>query len=184
MVPERIWDYPDEDDEDDEGVLIPSSDYDAFICGECLVQSPMLLKWAGSVGARMVIRTSSSGDWFVYAGGPVQPNAEEAEAKEEIAIGSTSEDAKVTVGGKRTFDQVEGDIQPRSTEEPPAKKSRLEAPVCCAPKPDPPIQALLDKIKAAKGPYMEGDGYQGSGDIFFTPGWRDMWCRCRDVREP
>jgi E3 ubiquitin-protein ligase UBR7 len=181
-VVEREWDFATEDDEDDDGVLIPSADYDAFVCGECLIQSPMLLKWAGSTKARMVVRTSSTGEWFVYAGGPVLPNVEEV-----VDPFLTGEDAKTALGEKRTFDQMEGVMmndQPRNAEEPPAKKSRTEASVCSAPKPDPPIQALLDKIKAAKGPYLEGEGYQGSGDIFFTLGWRDKWCRCKDVREP
>jgi E3 ubiquitin-protein ligase UBR7 len=180
---EHVWDYATEEDDDDDGALIPSSDYDSFVCGECLIQSPMLLKWAGSTKARLVVRTGSSGEWFVWAGGPVLPSKEEAEDEDPF---STGEDAKIVVGEKRTFDQMKGVLmngQPRNTEEPPTKKTRTEIPVCSAPKPDPPIQALLDRIKAAKGPYLEGEGYQGSGDIFFTPGWREKWCGCKDVRD-
>ncbi|KAG8766645.1 hypothetical protein FRC16_007613, partial [Serendipita sp. 398] len=47
----RFWDYEGDDDEDDDPsipkALIPASEYDAFVCGDCLLSSPMLLKWAG-----------------------------------------------------------------------------------------------------------------------------------------
>lgn len=193
---EKVWDYENSDDEEDDPsippALIPASDYDAFVCGECLVQSPMLLKWAGSKGARMVVRDDSQGEWYVYAGGKVPPTEkaeDESEAKEEANSG-TNVESSAAVGEKRTRDEMEGVLPAasvaRTSDEPPAKKARTETSTtvgCSAPvTPDPPIQALLEKIKAVKGPHMEGEGLHGAGDIFFTPGWRERWCRCRDVR--
>ncbi|KIM27837.1 hypothetical protein M408DRAFT_329775 [Serendipita vermifera MAFF 305830] len=191
--PEKVWDYADSDDEDDDPsippALIPASDYDAFVCGECLIQSPMLLKWAGSTGARMVVRDDTQGEWYVYAGGKVTGESE-AETKEEPMNTDSmqyNEGGRAVVGEKRTRDEMEAVVTgstSRTTEEPPAKKARTEAStsttVCIAPTPDAPIQALLDRIKAAKGPYMEGPGLHGAGDIFFTPEWRGKWCRCKD----
>ncbi|KAG8806003.1 hypothetical protein FRC17_005238, partial [Serendipita sp. 399] len=169
----RYWDFEGEDDDDEEDdpsipkALIPASEYDAFVCGDCLLSSPMLLKWAGSAGARMVVRSGSSSEWFIYAGGP--------QSKQEPESSPTDGE----IGQKRTREQVE---DPTPVEgEPPTKKPRLESTKeCLAPTPDPQIQELLDHIRAKGGAYLEGDGLHGAGDIFFTPGWRERWCRCKD----
>ncbi|CAG8671843.1 5890_t:CDS:2, partial [Acaulospora colombiana] len=177
---ERYWDYEDEEEEEDPSIpkaLISATDYDTFVCGECLVQSPMLLKWAGSAGARMVVRKSSSEPWYVYPEAP--PSQEPAEVKDEI-----KENGSAVSGQKRTYQEMEGTSQiadTRAEGEPATKKVRRDSETCSAPTPDPPIQALLDRIIAKKGPYLEGEGLQGSGDVFFTPGWRERWCRCKDL---
>lgn len=170
--PERFWDYEDDDDDDEDDpdippALIRASEYDAFICGECVVGNPMLRKWAGTPGVRMVIRHGKESSWIVYG---------DDETTEEDPSGATSVGE---VGQKRTRDQMEGTS---SEENRPSKKPKLGAPPsgCTAPTPDPPIQTLLDRI-AKGGPYVDGDGLQGGGDIFFTPGWRQRWCRCKDV---
>ncbi|CAG7848942.1 SubName: Full=Related to Protein mlo2 {ECO:0000313/EMBL:CCA71969.1} [Serendipita indica DSM 11827] len=167
----RYWDYEDEDDDDDPSIpkaLIPPADYDVFICGECVTASPMLLKWAGSDGARMVVRSSASEDWFVY------PRTLETKQEEE-----TSSTLDTKVGEKRTLDQMTGSSEGHP-HEPPAKKPRRDSAPCGAPTPDAAIRELLECIKLKKGPYLEGEGLQGAGDIFLTAGWRDRWCKCKE----
>ena len=169
----RYWDYEDEDDEDDPSIpkaLIPSADYDVFICGECVTTSPMLLKWAGSKNARMVVRSNASEDWFVY------PRSPEAQKEEE-----TSSTTDTKVGEKRTLEQMTGSSEGHA-DEPPAKKPRRDSTACNAPVPEAPIRELFERIKSKKGPYLEGEGLHSAGDIFLTAGWRDRWCRCKEVR--
>lgn len=175
---ERFWDYENEEDdeEDDPSIpkaLIPAADYDAFICGECLIQSPMLLKYAGSEGCRMVVR-EGGGNWFVWADGPLKADANEAktESKEE-----PSSAVSPSIGQKRTLEQMGAS----PTADGPTKKAKLETGACSAPIPHPKIQELVEHIKAKKGPYLEGPGMHGAGDIFFTPGWRERWCKCTQV---
>lgn len=186
---QKYWDYEDDDEEEDPSIpkaLLPASEYDSFICGDCLINSPMLLKWAGSDGARMVIRNANEGEWYIY---PTQPQG----AQQDNNSTSTTEGSK-----KRSRDEMDGITM---TSEPPTKKAKLEASIdavpkpdlsinattkleqstCTAPKPDPTIQALLDRIIERRGPYIDGPGLQGTGDIFFTAGWRERWCKCSEV---
>jgi E3 ubiquitin-protein ligase UBR7 len=181
---ERFWDYENEDDDDDDDpsiprALIPAADYDAFICGDCLIRSPMLLNYAGSEGCRMVVR-DGGGDWFVWAGGPLPKSDTSKDAMDSLHT-DDKDDTPVTnsatIGQKRTLEQMDAS----SSSEGPAKKPKLDTVSCSAPIPHPNIQVLLERIKIQKGPYMEGEGLHGGGDIFFTPGWRERWCKCEQV---
>lgn len=179
---ERFWDYENEEDDDEEDptvprALIPAADYDAFICGECVVKSPMLLKWAGSDGCRMVVR-EAGGEWYVWAGEPKKEKPKSELPQIEDAQG-TSDPGSAMIGQKRSYAEL-GDVKVEG----PTKKPKLDSVPCSAPTPFPDIQKLLDRIRVNQAPCLDGEGLQGAGDIFFTPGWRERWCKCESVSAP
>src|ERR1700733_14774419 len=54
-------DDDDEDEENDPNLFLKPSEYESLICGACVRKSPVLSRWAGTPGARMMVwRTSAS----------------------------------------------------------------------------------------------------------------------------
>ncbi|KAG8930143.1 hypothetical protein FRC02_004582 [Tulasnella sp. 418] len=182
-----IYDEEMDDDDDEEDAtlsLIPSSTYDALICGKCVSEIPVLHRWAGTPGARMIIKRRTSlphvtpgkvdfGGWTVWG--------EKIETKDEGDI----------------FDVKKRSSSPPSVDasEPPSKKMRTEAgpsvakvSSCKAPPQDETAQIVLrgvdKRLEGSPSLYSSEtsseDEIIGEGDIFLSEGWRDRWCRCPD----
>ncbi|TDL20271.1 hypothetical protein BD410DRAFT_791045 [Rickenella mellea] len=138
--------------------LIKDSDYDTMFCRSCVVASPILRRWAGTKGALMVTRNKDHRPWKILDG------------ETEFA-----EDLDVTVGSKRQGSSAEADGLPQ------AKKARVESfdssisgySVCLAPPIQPQAQEILSLVQSSPPNYT-----LGAGDVFFTEGWRERWCRC------
>ncbi|KDQ16851.1 hypothetical protein BOTBODRAFT_106538 [Botryobasidium botryosum FD-172 SS1] len=153
--------------------LLPGSAYDSFICGSCVVAHPVLRKWAGSPGCRMVIAKNGEHDGAGHAQCG-EPRTSESESPASL---------------KRALSpSLDNNLAAHS---PPRKRVRSVA-LCSAPPPDPVAQQILSAIApamAAIGGKRDGDGgveetivslgiYKGAGDLFLSAGWRDRWCKC------
>lgn len=54
-------DIGEEDEENDPNLILKPSEYESLVCGTCVRKSPLLSRWAGTPGARMLVwRTSAS----------------------------------------------------------------------------------------------------------------------------
>ncbi|KAF5366569.1 hypothetical protein D9758_008982 [Tetrapyrgos nigripes] len=136
--------------------LIGPSDYDSFVCTECVSKSPILRRWAGTPGCLMVIRDSPSSPWRVLCGDPEDKN----------------ETLEVVAGTKRPS-------SPSLPEETDLERPRLSPSAsasiqCLAPPPNPIAQRILSD----GNPVMDPDTSLGFCDIFLTEGFRNRWCHC------
>ncbi|THU85132.1 hypothetical protein K435DRAFT_783431 [Dendrothele bispora CBS 962.96] len=164
--PERKDDETKEDNDDDalsttsSGLpppLIGPSDYDTFICGECVAKNTILMRWAGTPGCLMVIRDTVSSTWRVLRSN----DEDEAETIEVVA------------GVKRPS-------LLSSSDEIGSKRLRL-SPSASVPNQcfAPPLNLTAQNILRDGNPVMESDSTLGTGDIFLTEGFRNRWCHCQ-----
>ena len=166
--------------------LIRASDYDALVCSACVRQIQALRKIAGTSGALMVVRSTSSptDPWIVIG---------KDEAKGTVPVDIDSKDGKVANGV--LHEPAAGEKRERSlsvTEDHQAKRARVSpetesASPCLAPSQDPRVRKLLDRLDSSalkvEDAKSESDRYYGAGDVFLTEGWRERWCRCESVRD-
>ena len=139
--------------------LITGDEYESFVCAGCVFRNATLKRWAGTPGAIMVVRDSPAHSWR-RLDGPLEAESIEIDNPQVVTIS----------GIKRP-------LSPSSLEEPEAKRAKGSSSVassCLAPPQDPLARKIL--TDPANGSSL------GAGDVFFTAGFRERWCRCNSVR--
>ncbi|KAF9063015.1 hypothetical protein BDP27DRAFT_1385048 [Rhodocollybia butyracea] len=139
--------------------LIGPDDYDAFVCGSCVLKIPILQKYAGTFGCLMVIRDEPDSSWKTYQG------------KSSSPVVDASESSTVSAGNKRS-------LSPTATHPITLKKPRLSPPSpsnqCLAPEPNTAARKVITDLISTDTISFS----IGAGDLFLTEGFRDRWCRC------
>lgn len=169
---------------------------------------PVLRRWAGTPGCRMIVRRSGKGNSEAVTSTPgKKTNLPGWEVLGEPIEGTGGQpDAPAVAEGsnkKRSASPADG----TGSNEPPAKKSRLDdsaasssiaskATPCRAPASNAVAQQVYEQLERRKQPsaetadtgmsVVEDDEdrrfyVEGEGDLFMTEGWRERWCRCEDV---
>lgn len=183
-VPTRYWDHPSpststssQEDPSIPRALIPASAYDAFVCGECVVQpgNEILRRLAGSEGARLVVKRDG-GEWEVYPAGWETITLEDHTNGEIGKKRNREEDEDIDDAGERPAKKIKTDESTAVAETNGAGKSTI---ICSTPTPNADVQRLLERV--AKGGSVAPGELEGTGDMFFTPGWRERWCKCSNV---
>ncbi|KAH6904273.1 hypothetical protein BKA70DRAFT_1373615 [Coprinopsis sp. MPI-PUGE-AT-0042] len=154
--------------------LVRASDYDSFVCGHCVRKIPILMKYAGTPGAIMVVRDSPSSEWR-RIGDCTSGNEEHKEAKVDIDADDVA--AGSSVGLKRKLDEELNSEDAREQKRPrkPSESANSAIPPCLAPIPNPIAAQIFQQQ------HDDGHGH-GAGDLFLTDGFRERWCRCEDCR--
>ena len=120
----------------------------------------------------MVVRETPGSDWSVV------PSLEEG--GENIDIGNDRDSQSTS--RKRESREAGSEISGESSN----KRIRLNevgessgtsTDPCLAPPPNLKAQGVLSAISSDSPDYT-----LGAGDVFFTAGFRDRWCRCESVR--
>ncbi|KAF8901155.1 hypothetical protein CPB84DRAFT_1679997 [Gymnopilus junonius] len=153
--------------------LISGDEYESFICGTCVSQNPTLIRYAGTIGATMVVRDRPDDPWRHF-NGSAKGDQEQVEVEEED-LQSVS-----VLGNKRS-------LSPSALSEPKAKRSksiRDDEPIssstlCLA----PPQEPLARKVLTSPNKW-EPETSLGTGDLFFTLNFRDRWCYCDSCLPP
>lgn len=160
--------------------LISGDEYESLICSSCVLGNPTLRRWMGTAGAIIVARDSPEHPWR-------RVNGPASEVEEEVIqidrIGDTVE-AKATI--KRP-------LSPSVLDGPEAKRPKANADstvesttsasvsalsdLCLAPPQHPLAQTVLSALTES-----DVNMSLGTGDIFFTLGFRERWCHCASVR--
>ncbi|KAF8587623.1 hypothetical protein K439DRAFT_1385634 [Ramaria rubella] len=174
--------------------LLPSSTYDSFICGSCVLANDTLRGWAGTKGIMMVVREESDEEISpVITGGAVDPrwrvlNGEddavelnattaEGELKRQRGIEGDGGDERPTMKKLRANSGSVAVIPLASSSVP--QTEPLSS--CLAPPVNPTAQHVLNRLHTQNANSMSSASDSstiGSGDIFLTDGWRERWCRC------
>ncbi|KAI0764952.1 hypothetical protein C8Q74DRAFT_1450087 [Fomes fomentarius] len=156
--------------------LISADDYDVLVCSACVRKIDALRRVAGTHGALMVVRSSSSDTepWTIIGKDAAK---EIAPVNVETADVKGNEDPQVPAAGEkreRSGSVVEG---------PQAKRPRVSE-ACLTPPQDQGVKKLLDILDAPSTDEAvkeeDTDRCYGAGDVFLTEGWRDRWCRCNN----
>ncbi|KAJ3720403.1 hypothetical protein EV361DRAFT_887810 [Lentinula raphanica] len=150
--------------------LIGPEDYDAFICGGCVLQAPILQRYAGTTGCLVVVRDSPTSPWKTLADShtdvqnlsEVSPEPEPANDlnRNKRAPSPTGIDSSIT---KKTR------LSPTSF-----SSTAINRTACVAPIPNETAQNIFADLKIMTDPSFA----LGTGDIFLTGGFRNRWCRC------
>lgn len=157
--------------------LITEEQYDSMICRSCIVANPTLRKWAGTKGAMMVYRRPAAVGWKILDG-----DAEEdgtlsvAVDNQKTSGGPVSSSEDVVNGSKRRLDSPTTDESSSKRARVAAEESKGGSSPCLAPPKHSLAQTILDKILLDPT-----NNELGSGDVFFTEGFRERWCRCEEV---
>lgn len=154
--------------------LIDESEYESFVCRDCVLSCPTIRKWAGTKGAMMVTRASNSEPWEVLnVDSDTEENLSITEDKHNTSSSSTA-------GMKRPYEASSSEV---SEEQKPKRVRTTTAELlaetqspCLAPPLEERGQNVLSLISASPPNYD-----LGSGDIFFASGFRSRWCRCHKV---
>ncbi|TFK50451.1 hypothetical protein OE88DRAFT_257164 [Heliocybe sulcata] len=164
-----------EEDEDASGEeddlpppLISGEDYDALVCGSCVLQIPTLKRYAGTGGVMMVVRDSDDAPWKVIG------------REEEGHVEVDATDARA--GDKRAREQDESTRSSKRTRTSPSLSS--QAVPCVAPPPNPTAQTIYSQLSQTSENRSSVEknkpilSSHGAGDVFLTEGWRTRWCKC------
>lgn len=137
------------------------------------MENPIVRRWAGTTGAMMVIRDNETEPWRVLNGETEEP---------EVDITGDDESSKANMGHLTGSKRPHDAIVPES-EGVQSKRPRVDSaegdnsqPACLAPPANRRAQKILQAV-TSESP----DANLGSGDVFFTVGWRTRWCRCDQV---
>ncbi|KAG2004682.1 hypothetical protein CC2G_003213 [Coprinopsis cinerea AmutBmut pab1-1] len=150
--------------------LVSASDYESFICGACVRKIPILVKYAGTPGAIMVVRDTTDSPW-VRIGDHVQGGREEAVVVDDVGPSNAGHKRRLSPS-----DATAGTREPKRTKVPSTPDSTESNP-CIAPQPNPLASTIYEQdLTSSDG------GKLGTGDIFLTDGFRERWCRCDNVR--
>ncbi|KAL0060655.1 hypothetical protein AAF712_012532 [Marasmius tenuissimus] len=137
--------------------LLKGDDYEAFICFSCVSDNPILQRYAGSPGCLMVIKDDSTSPWRLLSN----------QTSETDVVNITEPSETISGAQKRP-------ISPSSSTEQETKRQRLSpsgsGTRCLAPSPNPLIERVYSQ--------PDSDKTLGAGDLFFTEGFRDRFCRC------
>lgn len=149
--------------------LITGDEYESFVCGSCVSRSPLLKRWLGTAGTIIVGRGATDEPWR-------RVEIPSKATEEFIEIEGLGQD-EINPGTKRPLSpsssSLGGPEAKRAKSSPDAAAS--SAP-CLAPPQDPLAQLILTSLE---GP--DHNTSLGTGDIFFTLGFRERWCRCASV---
>ncbi|EAU86710.2 hypothetical protein CC1G_06471 [Coprinopsis cinerea okayama7 len=150
--------------------LVSASDYESFICGACVRKIPILVKYAGTPGAIMVVRDTTDSPW-VRIGDHVQGGREEAVVVDDVGPSNAGHKRRLSPS-----DATAGTREPKRTKVPSTPDSTESNP-CIAPQPNPLASTIYEQdLTSSDG------GKLGTGDIFLTDGFRERWCRCDNCR--
>ncbi|RDB26718.1 Protein mlo2 [Hypsizygus marmoreus] len=143
--------------------LISGSDYEAFVCGSCVLKNKTLRRWAGTPGITMVVRDNSKDTWRRLGDD----------------LSTTSELVDVDNSFSSSVAGIKRPLSPSNLDVPEAKRARGSSPMpaspprpCLAPKSNPFAQKILENLGAST------ESAIGAGDIFLSEGFRERWCRC------
>ena len=149
--------------------LITGDEYESFVCGSCVSRSPLLQRWLGTAGTIIVGRGATDEPWH----------------RVEIPLKAAEELVEIEgLGQDETHPGIKRPLSPSSSaaDGPEAKRAKSSPDVaassspCLAPPQDPLAQLILASLE---GP--DHDTSLGTGDVFFTLGFRERWCRCASV---
>lgn len=157
--------------------LIAEEQYDSMICRTCIIANPTLRKWAGTKGAMMVYRPPAADGWKVLDGDTEEDGNLSVEIdNQNTSEGRHSSTEAVVSGSKRRLDSPVSEETSSKRVRVAAGESKGRSSPCLAPSKNPLAQAILDKM------ILDPTNNElGSGDVFFTEGWRERWCRCEEV---
>lgn len=141
--------------------LISGSKYESLICGSCVSKVPTLKKYAGTPGVLMVVRDAEDKPWMVIDG-------------EVSVVDVTGEEIDVA-GDEPDSESRRKRSRSPNGDEPDAKRAKVDGSACLAPPVNPAAQDVFKRL-------TQEDRQLGSGDLFFTEGFRERWCRCPSVR--
>ncbi|KAF9788430.1 hypothetical protein BJ322DRAFT_1106424 [Thelephora terrestris] len=145
--------------------LITADQYEALVCRSCVLEIPILRKYAGTPDALVVIRRSSEGVWTVLGG------ASDLDADFHIDVEAGAKRSRnVSEDGEPALKRVRlhgGDEQSGTS---------ASALPCLAPSPSQEVQSLLQQVE-------KGDYEFFAGDLFLTDDFRDRWCKCTSCSE-
>ena len=145
--------------------LISGDDYEAFVCGSCVSKNPTLTRWAGSPGVTMIVRDNPTDPWRCLS--------------DNVAVSDEPLDFNSIAGPSITG--MKRPLSPSMTDMPGAKRARgiitwsASTGPCLAPPPNVTAGKIFTNYK---GPFAS---VNGTGDIFFSEGFRTRWCRCSSV---
>ncbi|KZT25885.1 hypothetical protein NEOLEDRAFT_1132888 [Neolentinus lepideus HHB14362 ss-1] len=168
----------DGDASDEEGSLPPplisGEDYDALVCGSCVLEIPTLKRYAGTTGVMMVVRHSDAEPWKVIG------QEEDGSAETNVEIDAKTAEAEGQTGSKRPREEGSADGSNKRLRGSPSAAS--ESKPCLAPTPNPTAQKIYKCTSAngtdeGKKPSPSEPNF-GTGDVFLTEGWRARWCKC------
>jgi E3 ubiquitin-protein ligase UBR7 len=137
--------------------------------------NPLLVRYAGTPGAKIVVRPAEGEAWIVHEGtlaDEVDVSAAEAEAGRKRAL-STGEAGDT----KRLRLDDAAHVAPASSAVPSAPAPAPSP--CLAPAPDAAAARIFARLAASPL-----DASLGAGDVFLTDGFRERWCACAEVRAP
>ncbi|KZP23381.1 hypothetical protein FIBSPDRAFT_786274 [Athelia psychrophila] len=144
--------------------LIRDDEYDAFVCGSCVTRVPVLRRYAGTPGVRIVVRDSDTAIWRVE--GAPESESEPVEVGDEADVATGSKRTRAEDGADES-DAKRARVSPSLITDP---KATPTSP-CLAPPPNPLATDIMTR-------HANGDPSRGAGDIFLADGWRERWCRC------
>jgi E3 ubiquitin-protein ligase UBR7 len=137
--------------------------------------NPLLVRYAGTPGGKIVVRAAEGEAWIVHDGvlvDDIDTGAVEAEAgrKRGLSTGEADDTKRL-----RFDDTARVALAPSVAPSAPAS-----APCpCLAHAPDATAARIFARL-AASPP----DTSFGAGDVFLTDGFRERWCACVEVRAP
>ncbi|KAF8823397.1 hypothetical protein HHX47_DHR10000095 [Lentinula edodes] len=144
--------------------LIGPGDYDAFVCGNCVLQMPLLQKYAGTHGCLIVTRDKPSCPWKVS-----QDLYTDLTDSQEVSESSTR-----AAGQKRALSPtaiVSDNTVKRARLSPVSTPYTVE---CSAPTSNSTIQKIFVDLASMTDPSFA----LSTGDIFLSESFRERWCQC------
>ncbi|KAG8728568.1 hypothetical protein FRC12_021646 [Ceratobasidium sp. 428] len=168
--------------------LIRGDTYDALICGQCVLKNPTVRRYAGTVGARMVLPDGEAG-WRVIGG---EEQVDEEAIKVDVGKEERpKEEMEIEEGGagtkRRAQDDVDVPTKRARPGDPSMSKSKME---CLAPRMNDEAQRVLEDLERlsikSEEDVKPGPGRvrRALGDVFLSNGWREKWCRCSTCDPP
>ncbi|KAI0030910.1 hypothetical protein K488DRAFT_19702, partial [Vararia minispora EC-137] len=158
--------------------LVAAADYDALVCAACVRAHPLLRHYAGTPGALVVLRDALGEAWRIIGRDVEGEETVDVEGNEDGETGTETGESEGNRKRTLSFADASDAKRPRldsAPSPPPSSSSSLTVPPplsapCRKPVPNVTAQRIL-----ARPP---SDAELGAGDVFFTAGWRDRWCRC------
>ncbi len=125
----------------------------------------------------MVYRPPAADGWKVLDGDTEEDGNLSVEIdNQNTSEGRHSSTEAVVSGSKRRLDSPVSEETSSKRVRVAAGESKGRSSPCLAPSKNPLAQAILDKM------ILDPTNNElGSGDVFFTEGWRERWCRCEEV---
>ncbi|KAF8309694.1 uncharacterized protein EI90DRAFT_3052621 [Cantharellus anzutake] len=187
------------EEEDDPNLLIAPSSYESLVCSACVLDSPFLSLYAGTLGVRMIIRGEHDNSWIVIGGADIDSQLGD-QARPDIGdytalqvepsggsqaphLAKRALSPDIERNGGEAKRQRRGASPPSESKNSPGGLKPVGSVSCSRPPENSLAQATIHCRKTRKpltgssSPSIED---LGDCDIFLSEGFRLRWCRCAD----